>query len=198
MKQLRLSVAKLMFAVVIVALNFGAARTLFSYDTEMLIGVALSGLVLQASLFQLLRSRGRKRAFWAGFITCCSMAMMTLIWAMMFPRIIGIGFKNGATTRIETPGSPLYTIWYSYANFFDEHIIAPLLFDPRINPGLDRESVLGGAVIVAIRAAIWSLPQLLIAVAGGLLISRIVLRWDKKPADGPRLLTASLLPVART
>lgn len=174
MKPPRLSIAKLMVVVVIIAINFGAARILFSYNTEMLIGVALSGMVLQVGLYQLLRSRGRGRAFWAGFTACGLMAMMSFVWAMLFPEVLGFGFENGSMTLFTTPGSPLYSLWHGYADFLFKHIIAPVLFDPRINPVLDRESVTGGAFIVGIRAVVWFVPQVLIAAGGGLLVSLIV------------------------
>jgi len=186
----RLSIAKLMVVVGVVALNIAAARLLFDDNSEMLIGVALSGLILQVGLFQLMRSRGRGRGFWAGFIACGLMAMTTLVWAMLFPEVLGI---TATMTLVRMPGSSMYTVWYGYANFVSEHIIAPVLYDPRINPGIYLDSLLGGALIVGIRAVVWFLPQLLIAVVGGLLASLIGGRRSKSPAGDPRSLAASLL-----
>jgi hypothetical protein len=155
--------------VVVVAINFAAARALFAFNPEMLIGIALMGLLLQFGLFRLVVGPRRGRLFWIGFILCGLTAMVSLVWALRFPEVLGI--RVGALIR--TPGSPLHTVWYDYAKFVSERIIAPLLYDPRINPGLDRDSVLGGLSIVAIRAVVWFLPQLFIASVGGLLTSLI-------------------------
>ncbi len=199
MKPPRLSIAKLMVVVVIVAINFGAARILFSYNTEMLIGVALSGIVLQLGLYQLLRSRGRGRAFWAGFITCGLMATMSFVWAILFPEVIGIDFdNNGSMATVRTPGSPLYTAWFGYAEFVSDHIIGPILESHSMNSRINFDSYLGGALLVSIRVVVRFVPQLLIALVGGLLTSLIVRRWGKKPADAPNLPAARLLPVARS
>lgn len=194
MKLPNFSIVKLMVLVGIVALTLAAVRTLFHYNSEMLIGVALGGVLLQVGIVRLMRSRGRPRAFWGGFVVCGMMAIMSLVWAMLFPEVLGI--RGGALIR--TPGSPLHTAWYGYAEFVSERIIAPVLYDPRINPGSSRDSVLGGASIVAIRAVIWFLPQLFIAMVGGLLtgligrrVSKMLVGDPQKPASSRPSVTPS-------
>jgi CDP-diglyceride synthetase len=171
------SIAKMIVFVVIVAINFAAARALFAFNPEMLIGIALMGLLLQFGLFRLVVGPRRGRLFWIGFILCGLTAMVSLVWAMFFPEAFGI--RGGALIR--TPGSPLHTVCYGYAKFVSERIIAPVLYDPRINPGPNRDSVVGGASIVAIRAVVWFLPQLFIALVGGLLTSLIGRRLGRTP-----------------
>jgi CDP-diglyceride synthetase len=194
MKPPQFSIVKLMVIVGVVALDFAAARILLAYNQEMLIGIALGGLVLQVGFFRLIRSRGRGRAFWVGFIVCGLMAMTTLVWAMRFPEVFGI--RGGALIR--TPGSPLHTVWYGYAKFVSERIIAPVLYNPRINPGPNRDSVVGGASIVAIRSIVWFLPQILIAIVGGLLTSLIGRRLGKSRSSRPHpQVTSAVSSLAR-
>jgi hypothetical protein len=61
---IRLSIAKLMVVVGIIALNIAAVRTLFGYSMEMLAGAAVSGLMLQIGFLRLKRNQGGRRAFW--------------------------------------------------------------------------------------------------------------------------------------
>lgn len=166
-----------MVVVAVIAMNLGAARILYFYNTEILIGVALSGLALQAGLFQLVLGRGRNRAFWSGLVVFGLLAMSSLVWAMLFPEVIGIAFdKNGVIMVHRTPGSFLSTVWSSYAGFVSNHVIEPVLesrgFPLRINP----DSYSGGALLVSVRAVVRFLPQMLIAVIGGLLARSIVRR----------------------
>ncbi len=166
----RLSLAKLMIVVGLAALNLAAIRVLHDYNSEILLGVALAGLALQVALFQFLHSRGRRRAFWAGFLVCGLMAISTFIWAMLFPEVFGLS-RTGVLHI--TPGSPLYSVWHGYEGFVFERIIRRFLFDPRANLEFDRDSALGNLLIACLRAVVWFLPQLLIALVGGLLASLI-------------------------
>ena len=110
---LRFSIAKVMGLVGLVALNFAVARILFAYRSELLIGVILGMLSLQIGLFQMVSSRGRSQAFWLGSIVCGLLLMMTFVWAMLFPEVLGIT-STGALQR--TPGSAMYAIWHGYAS----------------------------------------------------------------------------------
>jgi hypothetical protein len=178
----RVSIARMMVLVGVVAVDIAATRSLFAYNSEMLIGVALGVIALQIGLFRLIRGQGRARVFWSGFIAAGLMAMMTFVWAMMFPEILGLT-STGALVR--TPGSTLYTVWHGYSSFVAEHVIMPLLYDPRINPGIDGDSILGGLFIAGIRSVVWFLPQLLMAVVGGLLARGIAGRRRKINATAP-------------
>src|SRR5947209_18664618 len=64
----RFSIGRLMIVVGLIALNLSAVRAFVSIEPWLLIGVAPAGLALQLAAFRLIRSRGRARAFWAGFL----------------------------------------------------------------------------------------------------------------------------------
>jgi multisubunit Na+/H+ antiporter MnhG subunit len=166
----RFSIARLMVVVGVIALNIAAVRALFSYGLEMFAGAALSGIVLQIGLFRFKRNRDGRRAFWAGFVVCGLMAMIVFISAMRFPDILR---RTKTGTIIRTPGSSLYLICNDgYANFVTDQI------------GFISNSILGDAFYLGIRAIVWFLPQLLAAVAGGLLTS-LIDRWGKMRAGVP-------------
>ena len=164
---LRFSIARMMAIVGVIALNIATARILFAYEPELLIGVGLGVLVLQVGLFRLVRGRGTNRAFWVGFIVCGLITMTTLVWAMLFPEVVGLS-STGVLERV--PGSTMWTIWYGYARFVSEPILVPMITYSGIDPDVSN---LGGILIAGARAVIWFLPQLLIAVAGGLLAGLI-------------------------
>jgi len=192
----RLSIASLMVLVLIVAANLGAARVLFSYNEEMLIGIAPSAIAFQIALIVMLRGQGGRRAFWCGFLVCGLLATATFVWAMSFPEVIGISFRNGSMTLYKTPGSPLYTIWHGYTDFVVKRLVEPIILDPRINPGANRDSLVGGLFIGGIRSVIWSLPQLLLAVIGGF-AAVLTVGWRNRASAGRSHVAATaILPAA--
>ncbi len=65
MKRPRITIARLMFAILVIALNAGLIRAFFVQ--EMFYGVILLFFAMQVGLFLLLRSQGRARRFWVGF-----------------------------------------------------------------------------------------------------------------------------------
>jgi hypothetical protein len=153
----RISIAKLMLLVAIIAANIAIGRVLAAYHPILPVAIALIGLALQAGAIALIRSRGRRRAFLAGFLGFGSMAMISVLWALVFVSNVGIAQDplTGKMITMKVPGSLMWTIWSGYVEFVDACLAGPL----QIN--LDPLGILV--------AVIWSLPQFVIALTGGLL-----------------------------
>jgi hypothetical protein len=147
----RLSIGNLMVIVVAAAINLAIGRFLGAYIPIMLTAVALTALVFQAASVALVRCRGRTRAFWAGFLAFGLMAMLTVIWAIVFAPKMGIALDpaTGETIDVKIPGSLKWYLWASYIKFVEMFLANQLQLsvDPMSAPAL----------------RIWSLPQLLIA-----------------------------------
>jgi hypothetical protein len=148
-----------MIVVAIVGLNVGAARALAAFNSEMLVGIVLAAVAVQVGLALAIRGRGRTRAFWLGFVLCGTVAMMSFAWGMLFPRILGL---TSTGKLIETRGSPLYMLWWNYAQFVFERI-GPWL--QRILQAADPET---SPLLLATRAIVWFLPQFVLALIGGI------------------------------
>jgi hypothetical protein len=174
----RLSVAKLMAVVALVDINLAAGRVLCSYDPILLTGLALPWLTLQVGLYRVNRRRGRVRMFWAGFIACGLGAMLSFYWATDFLKGVGRYVEPGTGKVITqvSPGSPMSVVWSRYDEFVNsclEHLPAALQID------LDDEGVVPAVTL----ALVWSLPQLFIAFAAGLLAYSVVRRFGKTSDD---------------
>jgi hypothetical protein len=176
----RLSIAKLMVGVAVVAINLGIARILFSYNPNLPVGMAQTGLALQAAVFLLIFGRGRARAFCAGFLAFGLLAMITFIWGMLFAPNVGLAFDptTGSTIEHRIPGSFLWSVWSNYFQFLEAYLVEPV----------DNDAVpLGMTTVLTLAtkaALIWSLPQLFFAVVGGLLAHLIVRRLDRTGVNG--------------
>lgn len=175
MRSGRHSIAGAMALVAVIAVNIGAGRALHAADSELLLAIAPCALVSQAALYLLWVGLGRprRRAFWIGFAAADLAAMATLIWAMTGPDFISI---SAAGRLPRSPGVRVYFAWYQYMQFTYSHVVLPLLLlagvDLSTSPSILRWS----------RIAIWTLPQLLIALGGGLLAVVIA---DYRAATGP-------------
>jgi hypothetical protein len=167
----RISIAKLILLVAIIAANLAVGRVLGAYHLVLPIAIALTGLAVQAGAFALIHSRGRRRAFLAGFLVFGSMAMISVIWALVFAPNVSIAQdpSTGKMIAIEIPGSLMWTIWSGYVELVD----ACLAGHPQIH--VDPLGILV--------AVIWSLPQFLIALTGGLLAMLIAGRWGNAIAN---------------
>jgi hypothetical protein len=139
MKSPRMSLLALMSIVGIVAVNLAAGRALFPKYREVLPGCVLSGVVLQLAVVRLVYGRGPRRVFWAGFVLAGSLAVASLLF----------------------PESQYWTVWYRYFVTAGEWLrYFPELFGLVMS---DRRA------LVVVRALIVFLPQLTLAVLGGLL-----------------------------
>lgn len=149
MKPPQLSIAKAMAVVAVIAINIAALRTLYSYDEELAQGVALTGFALQFGVFQSIRSRGRGRAFWIGFVASCSATMMTFLWGVAFHK------------------SPMSLWWITYTKYANKYLnLLTHVWDfynrTRIHP-----------VLIITLALVWTVPQLILALFGGLIARSI-------------------------
>jgi hypothetical protein len=155
----KLSLASLMVVVAIVAIELAAFRLLSSYLVWLAFVPVLSGLVLQFGLFNLATRRGRHRMFWAGFVGAVSFALMSFVWEESAP--------NNRTFF----GSP----WLSYMNTVDRFQPAlSIRTNPRTWP----------VTLVVTNAAVLFLPQLLVGLAGGILL-RVVFSRRESARAGP-------------
>ena len=144
----RLTIGRLMLAVVMVAVNIAVGRLVFAWSiwgVEILLAFAPMSLVIQFTVLMALRCRGRARAFWTGFIAFAVASMATL-----------------AESIVNTRGI-LDILWGYYMDF------ALQVFDclPHIlQPDFER----GYSLALCFRSAtIWFLPQLLAGLIGGFL-----------------------------
>lgn len=128
--------------VAIIAVNLAAWRSLSEIATSLPFGFALSGPVLQVGLFCLAGSRGRVRGFWSGFVMAGLAAASSHIYAFV-------------------PGSLGGALWTRY-------IIEAHSFMRSINV-VSTGRYEGDPVYPVATALIMGLPQLLIALAGGML-----------------------------
>ena len=171
MKIPRFSVNKLMATVGLVALNLGVGRGLLSAEPPLLAGLIPTGILLQLGAFRLVCGRTRARVFWAGLLAAGFIASSSLAWCFIFRTSVNIGLNvvTGQSERIIVPGFPaadrLWSLWDGYFDF------ATSCMDRRslIASVLERDD----AATVTLIATIVFLPQLFIALTGGLLATTL-------------------------
>src|SRR4051812_13353628 len=78
----RLTIAKLIAVVAVVAVNLGVARALVASGMWFLLATAVTGLAIQIAIVCMVRGRGYSRVFWSGFATCGLAAAVSCVWAM--------------------------------------------------------------------------------------------------------------------
>ena len=141
----RTSIVWLMSLVSIVALNLAVGQTIFLGEPWRLAGIAPTAIVIQLGLYNLILARGRRRqnAFWAGFEAGALVGLSSFLYARV-------------------PESQVAAFWDSYAEFIDAGL--------REYCGLSvlNRRPLDPLFLTAI-AVFAFLPQLLLAVVGGLL-----------------------------
>ena len=118
MKLPRVSIRTLMIVVGIASVDLAVARALYAHYLDALIGVSLSGLTLHYGVYRLFRSRGRGRAFWAGFVAAGLLAALSYAWATSYPKVSAV-FVDRNTRGIATylsPGAPLSGLWEGYSS----------------------------------------------------------------------------------
>jgi hypothetical protein len=165
----RITIAKTMVIVAIVALNAAIARALWDRNPEVLIGVAITGLAVEWAFFCFMRGHHRSRAFWLGFALLGSVALGSFVVGMSVPReVVGTAVVAGKIRYLNV--SSLSALWMRYATLVSDHLETWL---PRFGIGTD----LGPVAVISIKAVIWSLPQLFLAIVGGSavwLLSRMI------------------------
>lgn len=169
----RLSIARLMLVIAIIAINIAAARAILPDHIEILVGVALMWLGLQIALVRMFDQRGERQAFWAGFLVFGFLAISSYVWAMMFPSTLLV---TPGGPVIETPGSPVYPIWNGYLGLLISFL------EGMVGRGADKVAVLALGLILMI---VWiALPQGVTAISGGFLFRRIFRLWLKRIQGG--------------
>jgi hypothetical protein len=150
-KRPRVKIITLMTVVGVVALNLAVGRALYAYDIEILGGSVLIGLSLQMGLIGLIRRRGRARAFWAGFVVAGSLAFLTFLLA-------------------ERPGA-YETVWYRVWSEYIDIAQECLMYWPggAAIRAMTQHQNSAKAAIFVVSMLMFAVPQLLIALSGGLL-----------------------------
>jgi len=152
MHKRRLSIAKLMVIVGVLAVNLDVLRLIHAIDRARLPAVIASGLVLQSGLLGLVRGRRHARVFWLGFVLADALVIASLL----------------------SPASRYWTAWYQYFLFAGDRI--------QVFPEFSRFVKSDYRVFVAAFALIISLPQLVISLAGGLLAMFVVHAFEERAA----------------
>jgi hypothetical protein len=173
MKLPRFSIAELMTVVGIVALDVAASRALLE-DNGLLGGVAPMGLTLGIGAYWLIRCRGRVPSFWAGFLAFGAMAMMSFLGAALSRPVdsIAIDPKTGQAVVTTIPGSTIWSLWAGYGRFVFKALEGLTDSEWIIGDGGDPHGHDGIPFIT--KAFILSLPQLVFAVAGGVVARLLV------------------------
>ena len=188
MRPPRLLVRTLMIVVASVAIEFTAIRAIFiraltfGVGLSALINTALIGLALNFGLLRMFRTIGRTRAFWVGFLVCGALAMVSSAWAALTPAGSVRSATGGPNEILHE--SRMWGLWNSYfvgtvncleALHFDIRSFAPPSLD---NPGIGYIAIMGLMAFI---------PQLAIALVGGLVARSLTLRFPDPPgpASGP-------------
>ncbi len=159
MRSRPLSIAGWMGFVALAAFDIALGRFVAAANIQLFLGAVVPFVILQGAVYRWCFRQGRARAFWLGFMVCGSLITASFVWAMLFPEVNGI---TRAGAIVKTPGSPMYSIWMRYGSLGDR--IAPLFVDLETD---DPEPFKGPIAVSTV--LLWTLPQLLIALAGGLL-----------------------------
>ena len=175
MKLPRLSIVELMTVISIVAVDVAATRVLLE-DNDLLGGIAPMGLTLQIGIYWLIRSRGRVPPFWVGFLAFGAMAMMSFLGAELScpGDSVAIDPKTGQTVVTTFPGSTIWSLWARYGRFVFKTLQSLPNSGWIVGDGGDSHG--HGEIPVTTKIFILSLPQLVFAVAGGVVAMWLVRR----------------------
>ena len=185
MKRPRMSIARLMGVVAVLALNAGAARAFVVRDEDdLLIGVALMAVALQVGLL----FRRRSPRFFAGFLVAGLVAMGSFLWAYETPSSV-TRYPDGTLVRNPASRACLLLERYTMATVrLMERVEYPPLMAIRAQAGgraID-EWLLNGTFALTL-----GLPQLLAASAGGLLTLGLARVASKRPGSIGKLQLGS-------
>jgi hypothetical protein len=167
----RLSIAETMTIVGIAALNLAASRAFLDDHDELLIGVAPMAVFLQFAIFSLIRLFG-------------TMAMLSFIGAAYScpNNSLSIDPRSGKAIVKSSPGSPIWVLWSSYFGFVHETLERLPNSDFMLGDGGDSHG--NDGIPLGTKAVVLCLPQMVLAVAGGLFCSMIKRRRDRPLARG--------------
>ena len=162
----RMTISLVMIFVAVVAIDCAIFVPIHKARGLMGIGGSLPILILQWGLFRILQPV-KDRRFWIGYLILGGVATGSYLRAMLNPDVFGVTSTGAVQVK---PGSFLYSIWQSYGIAIGDRVLAPFLFGPvaAANPH--------PVAIVAYRLMLWSAPQILAGVIGGL-IGRFLIPW---------------------
>ncbi len=119
MKIPRFTISSLALLIGVVAVNLAVFRAVFPYGREATFEVVLAGVALQVAVFQTVRTRGRSRIFWVGFIVFGVLGVMTCVWPLYRPPtgyLSPLPAPNSFVFVEQTPASYAWTLWFLYAH----------------------------------------------------------------------------------
>ena len=166
MERPRITLARLMVVVGLIAVEIAVARSLYLLNVELALGLALMGLASQFGLLRAIRDRGSARAFWSGFVVTSLAAMGAFAWGACFE------------------DSGLFRLWDVYTGLADE-VLAAIPHAPSFYDGGGNDLAIGVAAAVA-----WFLPQFLASIIGGVSVA-LVARMKARQSDDRCLAAAS-------
>lgn len=152
----RISIAKAMILVAVVAVNIGVARMLYEYEDETAAATVPIGLLIQFGIVQAVRGRGR--AFWIGFAVAAAACLATFVIAR------------------PDSDSALLRLWLGYTKY----AIRWLNRMTHVWDYYNRTE--NEAVLVLTLSAVWTLPSLVIGLAVGVISWGLVRRFRERRA----------------
>jgi hypothetical protein len=174
------SVRWLMVAIGVVALNLALGRFLYSYHSELPDQMMPGALLMQLGLVRVVRCRGRARVFWAGFIAFGVPAVHSRGWGLFFEGPVEwtrdpVAGCNVAEAHRYLGGEQTEALWGDYEQLALECLVRFHSFS-----GWEWPEAANYVIV----PTVWLLPQLLIALTGGLLALGIMWGagcWRRKP-----------------
>ncbi len=108
MRRSRWSISRLMLAVGVVGLNLWALRVLHDRDPWLPAVTVPVGVVVEVAVYRFIRTRGKRHAFWAGFLIAGSIAVGSAGAARLF-----VAGTSGTYADSSIAGV-CWRVWFSY------------------------------------------------------------------------------------
>jgi hypothetical protein len=153
-----MSIGTLLVVIGIVALDLAIGRALLERDDHYLLGLTLSGPVIQLGLIRAITRRGSSRSFWIGFVLSATLAAASFILFVERP---------------ESDSLPTIA-WGEYARFIHLNLVEIYEDGFKIHPVMDPLAL--ALAKFTLLMILFFLPQLLAALSGGwifLFVSRV-------------------------
>ncbi len=130
MERPQFTIARLMLAILIIAINAGLIR---AFSQGMFSGVLLFFFAMQGGLFLVLRTKGRARRFWIGFEVGGVAVLLALFWLEFFPdsalsECVSDSISLAMDSVVESPHIPVPVS--SFFLYQPDVLYAALLFPP--------------------------------------------------------------------
>ena len=161
-----------MVIVGVAAVDLALGGDLIAYrGLFLVVGIAPGTVAVEVGLLMLVTCRGRARAFWAGFVMAGALAATSYLWSMIYGRPVYFAVRNGRLIgrwwgggQLGSPWNGLANLWHSYALIAAKCVeLLPFEHQMKIR-WWDSEPK-----VMVVSALLLFLPQLLMAVMGGLL-----------------------------